>query len=184
MSIVTRGQRPTGVVVSRPVLAWSVTMAVLATLASVLGLVDPDFYAEETENWATQAQGQDIGNLLAVATLLLSGRCWSQGSRGAGVVWVGTLLYLVYAYVVYAMAVHFNALFLVYVAVLGLSSYAVMWSVGRLRAEHRTEPRRLTCREASRIIVLIRPERRQTHGQKLHIDADPAGPTDRATGLT
>ena len=47
---------------------------------------------------------------------------------------MGTLLYLVYAYVLYAMAVHFNQLFLLYVAALGLSAYAVMFSLDRLRA--------------------------------------------------
>ena len=105
-------------------------------VASVLGLVDPDVYGEETKNWATQAKGQDLGNLLAVVTLLASGYGYLRGSHRAGLVWLGTLLYLVYAYVVYSMAVHFNQLFLVYVAALGLSSYAVMWSVGKLRADH------------------------------------------------
>ena len=38
--------------------------------------------------------------------------------RACCTIWLGTLLYLIYAYLVYAMAVHLNALFLVYVAVL------------------------------------------------------------------
>jgi hypothetical protein len=121
---------------SKSVVIWSLAIFVLVTLASVLGLGDPDVYGEETKNWATQARGQDIGNLLAVVTLLISGYGYSSGSHRAGLVWLGTLLYLVYAYVVYSMAVHFNELFLVYVAVLGLSSYAVMWSVGKLRADN------------------------------------------------
>jgi hypothetical protein len=87
----------------------------------------------ETTNWATQARGQDIGNVLAVVTLLLSAQRYRNGSQRAGLVWLGTLLYLVYAYVVYAMAVHFNQLFLVYVAALGLSSYAAMFALSRLR---------------------------------------------------
>lgn len=124
---------------STSVLAWSLTISVLVTVASVLGLGDPAVYAQETENWATQGKGQDVGNLLAVVTLLVSGRGYARGSHRAGLVWLGTLMYLVYAYLVYSMAVHFNQLFLVYVAVLGLGSYAIMWSVDRLRAddEHR-----------------------------------------------
>lgn len=124
-----------------PVLAWSVAIAVLVTLTSVLGLVDPDVYGEETRNWATQAKGQDLGNLVAVVALLLGGYGYSRGSHRAGVVWLGTLLYLVYAFVVYAMAVHFNALFLVYVTILGLASYAVMLTVNGLRAESDRRPR-------------------------------------------
>lgn len=118
----------------KPVLVWSLVICVLVTFASALGLGHPGVYEEETKNWATQAKGQDVGNLLAVVTLLLSGYRHSRGSFGAALVWLGTLLYLVYAYLVYSMAVHFNQLFLVYVAVLGLSSYAIMWSVDRLRA--------------------------------------------------
>jgi hypothetical protein len=120
---------------STSVLAWSLTISVLVTVASVLGLGDPAVYAQETENWATQGKGQDVGNLLAVVTLLVSGRAYARGSHRAGLVWLGTLMYLVYAYLVYSMAVHFNQLFLVYVAVLGLGSYAIMWSVDRLRAD-------------------------------------------------
>jgi hypothetical protein len=121
---------------SKSVLVWSLGISVLVATASVLGLADRGVYGDETENWATQARGQDIGNLVAVVTLLLSGFRRHRGSHRAALVWLGTLFYLVYAYVVYSMAVHFNALFLVYVAVLGLSSYAVMFSVNGLRAEN------------------------------------------------
>ena len=121
---------------ARPVLVWSLAISGLVTAASVLGLVDPDVYGQETENWAVQAKGQDIGNLLAVMILLLSGSKYHRGSHRAALVWLGTLLYLVYAYIVYAMAVHFSGLFLVYVAALGLSSYAVIFSVNGLRDDN------------------------------------------------
>lgn len=124
------------------VLAASVTLAALVTVASILGLTAPSVYEDETKNWATQAKGQDVGNLLAVAVLLVSGWAHHRGSHRAGLVWLGTLMYLVYAYVIYAMAVHFSQLFLVYVAVLGLSSYAVLCSVDRLRAADGEAPTR------------------------------------------
>lgn len=128
-------ERPT-----QPSWAWSLSIATLVAAASVWGLVGESPYAEETTNWATQARGQDVGNLLAVVTLLLSAYWHRRGSHRAGLVWLGTLLYLVYAYVVYAMAVHFNQLFLVYVAALGLSAYAVMFSLARLRAADEAWP--------------------------------------------
>jgi hypothetical protein len=125
---------------TRPSWAWSVAIATLVTAASMWGLLSESAYEEETVNWATQARGQDVGNLLAVVTLLLSAYWHRRGSHRAGLVWLGTLLYLVYAYVVYAMAVHFNQLFLVYVAALGVSSYAVMFSLARLRTMDEAYP--------------------------------------------
>ena len=126
----------------KSVLIWTSAIAVLVTGASVLGLVDPSFYKLETKNWSTQARGQDVGNLLAIVTLTLSGYRYSRGSHRAGLVWFGTLLYLIYAYIVYAMAVHFNQLFLVYVGALGLSSYAVIFTVRRLSLEDGAFPDR------------------------------------------
>ena len=134
------GQAATSQRSATVVAVWTVVISALVTVASILGLVDPGVYEEETRNWATQAKGQDVGNLLAVVTLLLSGYGYYRGSRRAGLVWLGTLLYLIYAYVVYSMAVHFNELFLIYVAVLGLASYAAMFSVGGLRAACGTHP--------------------------------------------
>ena len=118
------------------VLVWTTVISTLATAASLLGLLDEGVYGKETENWAHQARGQDIGNLLAVGALWISGMRYHRGSHRAGLVWLGTLLYFVYAYLIYAIAVHFNELFLVYVAVLGLSAYAVILRVARLRAEN------------------------------------------------
>jgi hypothetical protein len=117
----------------RSVLVWSVVVSPLVVLASVAGLADPRVYGQETQNWATQARGQDLGNLLAVVVLVVAAVWYWKGSQRAGLVWLGTLLYLVYAFVVYAVAVHFNYLFLVYVAVLGLSAWAVILHANRLR---------------------------------------------------
>lgn len=118
---------------SRWILLPSGVIALLVMLSSVAGLTDPRVYALETQNWATQARGQDLGNLLAVVVLLLTVRAYRRGSVRAGLVWLGTLLYLLYAFVVYVMAVHLNALFLVYVAVLGISAWTVIFHVGPLR---------------------------------------------------
>jgi len=118
---------------SRSVLVWSGVISALVVLASVAGLVDPRVYGQETANWATQAKGQDLGNLLAVVVLVVAAVAYRKGSVRAGLVWLGTLLYLIYAFVVYAMAVHLNYLFLVYVAVLGLSAWAVIFHAGQVR---------------------------------------------------
>jgi hypothetical protein len=140
---------------SKSVLIWSLVISLLVATASIAGLVDARVYAEETKNWAAQARGQDIGNLLAVVTLLLSGFGFHGGSHRAALVWLGTLFYLVYAYVVYSMAVHFNGLFLVYVACLGLASYAVIFTVNGLRADSATYPEPASRRVAGLTCICI-----------------------------
>ncbi|KAB7745460.1 hypothetical protein GA707_05910 [Nostocoides sp. F2B08] len=117
----------------RPIIPWSVVLSVLVTISSLAGLLDSRVYDRETENWTIQAWGQDLGNLVAVVVLLIAAVRYRSGSHRAGLVWLGTLMYLIYAFIVYAMAVHLNYLFLVYVAVLGLSAWAVIFHVSDVR---------------------------------------------------
>ncbi|MGA8048054.1 MAG: hypothetical protein WCA30_17490 [Dermatophilaceae bacterium] len=124
----------------RSIMPWSLVLSVLVVVSSLAGLLDPRVYDQETENWTTQAWGQDLGNLLAVAVLLAAALRYRGGSHRAGLVWLGTLMYLIYAFIVYAMAVHLNYLFLVYVAVLGLSAWAVIFHVSDLRARTTAYP--------------------------------------------
>jgi len=63
---------------------------------------------------------------VALPTLAISGFLASRGSRRARLVWLGGLIYTVYTYVGYAFSVRFNPLFLVYVALLGCSTYALI----------------------------------------------------------
>lgn len=130
---------------ARRVLVWTALLSLLVTASSLAGLLAPWVYEQETQNWTLQAQGQDLGNLLAVVVLVVAALRYAGGSLRGGLVWLGTLLYLVYAFVVYAVAVHLNQLFLVYVAVLGLSAWGVLLHVGRLRGltgEHRGRARK------------------------------------------
>ncbi|BEH01467.1 hypothetical protein brsh051_07480 [Brooklawnia propionicigenes] len=116
-------------VVQRPgasLVVASFVIAAIVTLASLLGLLAPWPYQEETENWVLQARGQDIGNLLAVVVLTVGAIRMRAGSLRATLLWVGALFYLLYAYIVYAFAVHFGRLFLVYVAILGLVFYTLI----------------------------------------------------------
>lgn len=107
-------------------IGMSLVIAVLVTVASVLGLIASWPYQDETENWVLQARGQDIGNLLAVVVLVVSAIRMRAGSFGAAPWWMGALFYLLYAYIVYAFAVHFGRLFLVYVAILGLVFFTLV----------------------------------------------------------
>ena len=104
----------------------SFVIAAIVTVASVLGLIASWPYQKETEDWVLQARGQDIGNLFAVVVLVVSAVRMRAGSFRAAQWWMGTLLYLLYAYIVYAFAVHFGRLFLVYVAILGLVFFTLV----------------------------------------------------------
>jgi hypothetical protein len=115
--------------ISKTVLWLSVIDALLVLLASSSGIFLKSVYARETPSWAVQGIGQDIVNLVAVVALCIAAYFVNNGSLKAFLVWSGVLLYLLYAYIIYAFDVHFNSLFLVYVAIVGLSFYALVGSV-------------------------------------------------------
>jgi hypothetical protein len=115
--------------ISKTALWLSVIDALLVLIASASGIFLKSVYARETPSWAIEAIGQDIVNLVAVVVLLIAAYFVNNGSVKAFLVWSGVLLYLLYAYIIYAFDVHFNSLFLVYVAILGLSFYALVGSV-------------------------------------------------------
>jgi hypothetical protein len=101
-------------------------IAVLVAIAAGVGFFIEDIYRDTPLN-AAQAVGQDLITLVvALPTLVVSAILAARGSRRAHLVWLGVLVYLVYTYVMYALAIQFNPLFLVYVALLGCSLYALI----------------------------------------------------------
>lgn len=107
----------------------SLGIAVLVSITSILGIFNPSVYSQETVNWALQARGQDIGNLIALPVLLISTYFLTRKSLIASFVWLGTLMYYIYAYIIYCFALHFNSLFLIYVSILGLSAYTFIGGI-------------------------------------------------------
>lgn len=108
----------------------SLFLAALIAATAVYGLFLPGSYSRETANWAAQARGQDWADLLlAVPLLLISAVMARRGSVRAFLVWLGTLLFTVYSYLLFAFMVHFNVMFPVYMAVLGLSTYVLIYSL-------------------------------------------------------
>jgi hypothetical protein len=101
-------------------------LAALLALAALGGILLRSTYARETSTWAAQGTGQDWVNLLVVVPwMALSGHRAARGSRRALLLLGGGLVYLVYGFLAYAFAVHFNVLFLLYCAVLGLSFFSL-----------------------------------------------------------
>ena len=110
---------------SAALLAISVAAALLATATSLADVFWPGAYARETAAWAVQGVGQDIANLpVALVLVACAARLRGRASLAALCAWLGSLVYLIYAFAIYAFAMHFGALFLAYVTVLGLSFHA------------------------------------------------------------
>ena len=102
-------------------------IAVLIAVAAGSELLVEGLFREDTTYLVVQAMGQDVVTLAVALPALVAGTFLAaRGSERARMVWLGVLAYLVYTYVIYAFQVRFNSLFLVYVALLGCSLYALI----------------------------------------------------------
>ncbi|MDD3006707.1 MAG: hypothetical protein PHX30_03960 [Candidatus Pacebacteria bacterium] len=117
-------------VISKKSIGLSILAGILMGWASFQGIYRAGAYSNETLNWAAQAMAQDYVSLyLACPALLISAYLAYKGSFKAYLVWLGTLIYVIYSYALYSFAIHFGPNFLVYVAVLGFSFYAAVGSL-------------------------------------------------------
>ena len=106
----------------------SLTAALLAAAGSGAGLWASDsIYDKETVALADASAAQDIVNLVLVAPSMAAlAVSASRGSLRAYLCWLGFLAFAVYNYAIYTFSIHFGPLFLVWVAVLGLSLFALI----------------------------------------------------------
>lgn len=112
--------------------------ACAVAISALGGLFVPHFYARETPIWAAQAIAQDGLNLVVVVPLLVIGVVLARrGSTLGPWLLTGTMLFSAYSFVLYAFDVHFNRLFLVYCAGLGLSAYGAAGLLMQLLAADR-----------------------------------------------
>jgi len=101
-------------------------VAVLLAIAAGGGLFIPGLY-RDVPSIVQQALGQDLVSLaIVLPTLIVTAVLSRRGSLGARLIWLGALVYLVYSYAVFAFYIQFNALFLVYVGLLGCSLCALI----------------------------------------------------------
>ena len=99
----------------------------LAAIAAGVGFFVEDLYRDAPLN-AAQAVGQDLVTLVVALPVLVISAILAlrECSMRAHLLWLGAIGYMVYTYASYALAIRFNALFLVYVALLGCSLYALI----------------------------------------------------------
>jgi hypothetical protein len=114
----------------RSEIAITVLIAVLAIPVHIAGLMVPTLYRDPAI-LIPQNLGTDLVNV-ALMIPLLGFSCAIMGrSAWARLLWLGALGYLVYAYGMYALGVHWNRLFLAYVALFGLSFYGLVLGFAR-----------------------------------------------------
>jgi hypothetical protein len=100
-------------------------VALLLAAVSLAGLTTTA-YAREKPAWVAQAIGQDWFDLVIAAPLIAACGICAKRSRTWRVLLAGAYAYTVYELVIYAFAIHFNALFLIYCATLGLALFALI----------------------------------------------------------
>lgn len=125
--------------VSHPALPRSYRIASLTTLlltivATVVGLLVPNFYRDDPV-LLPQIYGQDLLTLVVgVPVLAVSLYYADRGSLRGYVVWLGMTGYLLYTYASYAFMTAFNELYLVYTALLWLTLFTFVGGMARLDA--------------------------------------------------
>jgi hypothetical protein len=111
----------------------SVGAALLAIAGSIIALSVPSIYAGLTPAFLPQALAQDIANLAVVSPAwLILALLALRGSLRAYLLWLGVLAFTVYNYVIYTFSVPFGPLFLLWIAVLGLSLHALIGGVSAM----------------------------------------------------
>ncbi|KFF59629.1 hypothetical protein JF66_09845 [Cryobacterium sp. MLB-32] len=109
----------------------SLGAALLAFLGSLAALLDSSvYYYDLSSDFANQARAQDLVNAVVVAPVLaVCAVVALRGSERAFVIWLGAVAFTVYNYVIYTFSIPFGSLFLVWVAVLGLSLFSLIGGV-------------------------------------------------------
>jgi hypothetical protein len=105
----------------------SITIAILAIIATLSGLLAKGTYINDTVSTVAQMMGQDLVTLvIGVPILMGSLYLISQNSLKGRLIWMGTVFYFLYTYASMSFLASYNQLFLVYVALFGLSLYTFL----------------------------------------------------------
>lgn len=111
---------------SRYVLIASILIALLSALASLAGLLSPDTLYP-TETLRQFAVGNDVANLLIGLPILL-GSIWldRKGKYIGRLLWPGALMYTLYNYLAYAIALPVSWIYLSYLMIVAVSLYTLI----------------------------------------------------------
>ena len=109
----------------KTILILGVLLIIALAMVSYFGAFVESTYARDDISMATQGIGQDLVDLFLVVPLLMIILAMAvKNNRTALLIYNGLLFYVLYSFFIYAFGVHFNQMFLLYCAVLGLSLYS------------------------------------------------------------
>lgn len=126
-------------------LSLSILAALLAIVGNIIALSIPGIYASLTAAFLPQAIAQDIASLAIVSPLwLILALLALRGSLRAYLLWLGVLTFTVYNYVIYTFSVPFGSLFLLWVAIFGLTLFVLIGGVvsvdhGVIKSSYKSE---------------------------------------------
>lgn len=110
----------------------SYVIVLLAVVASAGGLLFRTVY-RDNDFVKTTWLGNDAVTLFLAVPILVAALVFSlRGSMKAQLVWMGVLDYMLYNYAFYLFGTAFNVFFLIYVALLGLSIFALIFGLTTL----------------------------------------------------
>lgn len=102
----------------------NIILLCLILTCGLLGIFDSSIYASENASYSAQGIGQDIVNIIIIIpVLLISFIAAKKGSTAAVFIYLGTILYFLYSFIIYTFGTHFNPLFILYCWTLALSLY-------------------------------------------------------------
>jgi hypothetical protein len=104
----------------------SMVLGALVVASTLAGLFVPGFYRLVNPVLLPGSYGQDWMSLAALPALAWAARVATRGSLRGVVVWLGLLAYYLYAYALYAFGPQLTALYPLYVAIVSLSSMALV----------------------------------------------------------
>ncbi len=120
---------------SKTIVYLSVVIVVLALIASVGGLLFDDLYRDNAFVRTTWLGNDAVTLFLAIPILVAAMLFSRRGSLRARLIWLGALDYMLYNYAFYLFGAAFNAFFLIYAALLGLSIFALIFGLVNLDVE-------------------------------------------------
>lgn len=108
----------------------------LSLIAALFGVVNPAVYRNLVSTEIIPAVfGQDLLTIVASVTILLLAVRIKTGDSKKQIVILGLLGYLFYAYGIYVIERIYNMLYYLYLAIFGLSFWAIVYSTANLRPE-------------------------------------------------
>ena len=141
----------------RYLLVLSLPILILLVAVSIVGIYTKNFYWRETSNWATQGIAQDMVDLFFISPILLVTSIMAYKRNLIGtLLWGGTNLFIIYTFAIYCFAVHFNALFVPYCMVFGLSIYSFVYFLYiSLTSTQKFSPIKDSSRKATAVFLIV-----------------------------